>query len=74
MDIIDLKKSARHKLIKKICETQDTAEAAFHYQTWMTNFVLEWLDKNGYEVKKLAASPLIMEDTKKEKNDIPAAE
>lgn len=50
--IIDLKQLSRNNIIRDICEAKGMAEAAYHYQTWSVNAVLEWLDENGYEVRK----------------------
>lgn len=50
--VIDLKQLARNNMIRNICEAKGMAEAAYHYQTWSVNAVLEWLDENGYEIRK----------------------
>lgn len=50
--IIDLKQLARNNMIREICEGKAMAEAAWQYQTWSVNAVLDWLEENGYEVRK----------------------
>jgi hypothetical protein len=50
--IIDLKQLARNSLIRDICDGKVMAQEAYHYQTWTVNAVLDWLEENGYEVRK----------------------
>ena len=62
-DIIDLKAFTRNNMIREICETKGMAEAAYHYQTWSVNAVLEWLDENGFEIRKKEAVSEIVTPT-----------
>lgn len=50
--VIDLKQLARNNMIRQICDDKQMAEAAYHYQTWLVNSVLDWLEESGFEVKK----------------------
>lgn len=52
MTVIDLKQLTRNNMIRDICEAKGMAEAAYHYQTWSVNAVLEWLDENNFEIRK----------------------
>lgn len=50
----------RQKLVDKILGSQDVAQGAYQYGNWLVGEVFEWLDKNGYEVRKKVGTPLVV--------------
>lgn len=59
MDIVDLKKSGRLRMVEEMLANEFVATSAYQYQNWIINYVLDWLESNGYEIKK--KSGLIVE-------------
>lgn len=53
-EVIDLRQMTRNNMIRDICDGMDMAKAAYQYQTWTVNAVLDWLGENGYDIVKKA--------------------
>lgn len=52
MEIVDLKKSSRMRMVEEMLANEFVATSAYQYQSWIVGYVLDWLDSHGYEVKK----------------------
>lgn len=71
MEIVDLKKSGRLRMVEEMLSNEFVATSAYQYQNWIVNYVLDWLDSHGYEVKK--KSGLIVDGLAESVTDAPPA-